>query len=192
MPIPLKVENQLFEFGDEWSIAFKYDDSDFHQKEAAKLQGMIDGTPHSTKAVDVVGLHNVSGLLLLEAKDFRGHRIANKQRINQEVSIEVAVKARDTLAALVGAARKPVTEFPSIQLAAALNKGNDVAVVLWLEDDTFSDERRTKVKLVTLNQKLKVLLTSLNVRTFVLSSAVPNRINHMAVTNLPGAGQPNP
>jgi len=140
----------------------------------------------------VVGLHNVSGLLLLEAKDFRGHRIANKQRINHEVSVEVAVKARDTLAALVGAARKPVSEFPSIQLATALNQGNDVAVVLWLEDDTFSDERRTKVSLGTLNQRLKVLLTSLNVRTFVLSSAVPNRINHMAVTNLPGAGQPNP
>ena len=192
MPTQLDVENQRFEFGDGWTVAFKYDDTDFHQKEATKLQGMIDGVPHSTKAVDVVGLHNISGLLLLEAKDFRGHRIANKPRIEHEVSVEVAVKARDTLAALVGAARKPVTEFPSIQLATALGQGNDVAVVLWLEDDTFADERRAKVSLGTLNQKLKALLTSLNVRTFVLSSAVPNRINHMTVTNLSGTGQPNP
>lgn len=192
MPTQLDVENQRFEFGDGWTVAFKYDDTDFHQKEATKLQGMIDGVPHSTKAVDVVGLHDVSGLLLLEAKDFRGHRIANKPRIESEVSVEVAVKARDTLAALVGAARKPVTEFPSGDLAAALEQGKDVAVVLWLEDDTFSDNPRAKVSLGTLNQRLKSLLTSLNVRTFVLSSAVPNRLNHMTVTNLPGAGQPNP
>jgi hypothetical protein len=192
MPTQLDVENQRFEFGDGWTVAFKYDDTDFHQKEATKLQGMIDGVPHSTKAVDVVGLHDVSGLLLLEAKDFRGHRIANKTRIKNEVSVEVAVKARDTLAALVGAARKPVTEFPSGDLAAALEQGKDVAVVLWLEDDTFSDNPRAKVSLGTLNQRLKSLLTSLNVRTFVLSSAVPNRLNHMTVTNLPGAGQPNP
>lgn len=73
MPTPLKVENQLFEFGDQWSIAFKYDDTDFHQKGATKLQGSVGGIPHSTKAVDVVGYHNGSGLLLLEVKNFRGH-----------------------------------------------------------------------------------------------------------------------
>ena len=97
MPTPLKVENQLFEFGDEWSIAFKYDDTNFHQKEATKLQGMIEGVRHSTKAVDVVALHKVWGLLLLEAKDFRGHRIANKPRVEGEVSVELAMKARDVL-----------------------------------------------------------------------------------------------
>lgn len=192
MPTPLKVEKQLFEFGDQWFITFKYDDTDFHQKEATKLQGVIDGVPHSTKAVDVVGLHNVSGLLLLEAKDFRGHRIANKPRIEGEVSVEVAVKARDTIAALLGAARKPVTEFSSGELAAALEQGRDITVVLWLEDDTFKNADRARVSLGALNQRLKSLLSWLNARAFVLSSSVPNRINHLTVTNLPGAGQPNP
>ena len=192
MPRPLDVEKQRFTFGDSWTIAFKYDDTDFHQKEATKLQGLIDSVPHSTKAVDVVGLHEASGLLLLEAKDFRGHRIANKPRIAGEVSVEVAVKVRDTVASLIGAARKPETEFPSGELAAALQQGKNVSVVLWLEDDTFRDERRAKVFLSTLNQKLKSLLSWLNVTTLVLSSAVPNRINHLMVTNLPGAGQPNP
>jgi hypothetical protein len=192
MPRALEVEKQRFEFGDSWTVAFKYDDTDFHQKEATKLQGLIDGVPHSTKAVDVVGIHEASGLLLLEAKDFRGHRIANKPRIEGEVSVEVAVKVRDTVAALVGAARKPETEFPSGTLAAALRQGKDVAVVLWLEDDTFKNAVRAKVSLSALNQRLKSLLSWLNVRTFVLSSSVPNRINHLIVTNLPGAGQPNP
>jgi hypothetical protein len=192
MPTPLEVENQLFEFGDEWSIAFKYDDTNFHQKEATKLQGTIDGVPHSTKAVDVVALHKVWGLLLLEAKDFRGHRIANKPRVEGEVSVELAMKARDTVAALVGAARKPVAEFPSGKLAAALGPGKEVSVVLWLEDDTLKDEQTTKAKLGPLNQRLKPMLLSLNVRTFVSSSSVPNKIPHLKVTNLPGAGQPNP
>ncbi len=191
MPTPLDVENQHFEFGDRWTTAFKYDDTHFHQKEATKLQGEIDGVPHSTKAVDVIGLHEVSGLLLLEVKDFRGHRIANKPRVEGEVSIEVAVKVRDTVAALAGAARKPVTEFPSVELAAALEQGKDVAVVLWLEDDTFRYVDRSKQKLSALNGVLKSKLSWLNVRTFVLSSAVPNRLNNLTVTNLPGAGQPN-
>jgi len=192
MPTPLDAENQCFEFGDEWTVAFKYDDTRFYQKEATKLQGLIDGVPHSTKAVDLIGLHQISGMLLLEAKDFRGHRIANKPRIEGEVSVEVAVKARDTIAALIGAARKPVTEFPSAQLVDALKQGKEVFVVLWLEDDTFSDANKAKATLGTLNQRLKSLLSWLNVRTFVLSSSVPNRINHLSVTNLAGADQPNP
>ena len=78
------------------------------------------------------------------------------------------------------------------ELAAALKKGKDVAVVLWLEDDTFLNVERAKQKLSALNGVLKSKLAWLNVRTFVLSSAVPNRINGLTVTNLPGAGQPNP
>jgi hypothetical protein len=189
MPKQLDVENQRFEFGDQWAIAFKYDDTDFHRREATKLQGDIDGIPHSTKAVDVIGLHQVSGLLFLEAKDFRAHRIANKPRIEGEVSLEVAVKTRDTVAALVGAVRKPVTEFPAGCLVDAMMRQREVAVVLWLEDDTFRDTNRVKATLGALNQRLKTALTWLNVRTFVMSSSVPNRINHLTVTNLPGAGQ---
>lgn len=192
MPTALDVEKQRFEFGDEWKVAFKYDDTDFYRKEATKLQGEIDGVPHSTKAVDVIGLHEVSGLLLLEAKDFRGHRIANKPRIEGEAALEVAVKARDTVAALIGAGRKSITEFPSAKLVAALEHKKDVSVVLWIEDDTFLEAQRAKQKLSALNGVLKSKLSWLNVRTFVLSSAVPNRLNDLTVTNLPGAGQSSP
>jgi hypothetical protein len=192
MPTPLDVENQRFEFGDQWSAAFKYDDTTFYRKEAIRLQGDVDGVPQSTKAVDVVGLHDPSGLLLLEAKDFRGHRIANKPRIEGEVAVEVAVKVRDTIAALIGASRKPVDEFPSEVLVTALQRGREVTVVLWLEDDTFRNKDRAKAMLSALNGVLKSKLTWLNVRTFVLSSSVANRLPHLAVSNLPGAGQPNP
>lgn len=192
MPTQLDIENHRFEFGDQWHVAFKYDDTVFHRCEATKLQGMVDTVPHSTKAVDVVGIHQATGLHLIEVKDFRGHRIANKPRIDGEVSVEVAVKVRDTVAALVGAARKNVTEFPSGELASAFDKGKELVVVMWLEDETFRDEKRAKVSMHALNQRLKLLLSWLNVRTIVLSSSVPNRVNHLNVTNLPGAGQPNP
>lgn len=188
MPIPLDVENQRFEFGDPWSVAFKYDDTTFYRKEAIKSQGEIEGLPQSSKAVDVVAVHDQTGLLLMEAKDFRGHRIANKPRIESEVAVEVVIKVRDTIAALVGAARKPVTEFPSEVLAAALGRGKNVTVVLWLEDDTFQNAERVRVTLSTLTGVLKSKLAWLNIKTLVLSSRVPNRLPNLKVTNLPGAG----
>lgn len=79
-----------------------------------------------------------------------------------------------------------------MELAVALAPGKKVTVVLWLEDDTFLNVGRTKQKLSALNGVLKSKLSWLNVQTFVLSSAVPNRLNDLTVTNLPGAGQPNP
>lgn len=190
MATSLDVENQQFVFGDRWSAAFKYDDTKFYRKEAIRLQGDIDGVPQSAKAVDVVGLHDLSGLLLLEAKDFRGHRIANKPRTEGAVAVEVAVKVRDTIAALLGASRKPVDEFPSNALVTALQKGKEVTVVLWLEDDTFRQTDRAKQMLSALNGVMKSKLAWLNVRIFVLSSSVANRLPHLVVTNLPGAGQP--
>ncbi len=192
MATPRDVENQRFEFGDQWSTAFKYDDTAFYRREAIKLQGDVDGVPQCSKAVDVVGLHELSGLLILEAKDFRGHRIDNKPRIESKVAVEVAIKVRDTIAALVGASRKPVDEFPSEVLVAALQRGRDVTVVLWLEDDAFRHADRAKQMLSALNGVLKSKLAWLKVRTFVLSSNVANRLPDLVVSNLPGAGQPNP
>lgn len=191
MPTTLDVEKQRFEFGDSWKIAFKYDDTAFYRKDATKLQGQVDGKPVSTRAVDILAFHEPNGLLLLEAKDFRGHRIANKPRLKDgEVALEVAVKVRDTVAALVGAARSSVNAFPSVELAEALSTGREVTVVLWVEDDTQRDEFRAKQQLATLTGLLKEKLAWLNVRVFALSSRVANRLSHVTVTNLRGAGQP--
>jgi hypothetical protein len=192
MPTLLDVEKQRFEFGDRWTVVFKYDDTNFYRKEAIKLNGKVDGISKSTGAVDLVGFHLGVGLHLLEVKDFRGHRIENKSRLSDEIAIEVAVKIRDTVAALIGASRKPIDEFPSEDLVAALKRGNEVTAVLWLEDDTFENTDRAKTKLAALNGVLKSKLSWLNVKTFVLSSQVPNRLLDLKVSNLPGAGQPNP
>jgi len=190
MPTSLKIEKQRFHFADGWFV-FRYDETNFYQKKVKSLQRVIDGIPHGTKAVDVVGLHQHSSrdLLLLEAKDFRGYRIENQRRIDSgEVATEVAMKVRDTVASLVGAARHAISEFPAGEVVQAMEKGK-ISVVLWIEDDTFQDEARTKVKLDALNKMLKRTLAWLHVRTFVLSSKVPYRLPGLNVVNLAGAGQ---
>jgi len=124
MPKLLDVEKQRFEFGDRWTVAFKYDDTGFYRNGPERLKGELEErsknefkkVPQSTRAVDVVGLHKTDGLLLLEAKDFRGHRIENKKRLDDgQVCLEVSLKARDTVAGLIGAARHAMSEFPSSQ-----------------------------------------------------------------------------
>lgn len=80
MPTPLDVEKQKFTFGDSWTVAFKYDDSRFYRGGPERLKGELEErsnneskiVPQATRAVDVIGLHQEDGLLLLEAKDFRG------------------------------------------------------------------------------------------------------------------------
>lgn len=204
MPTTLDVEKQRFVFGDSWSVAFKYDDCDFYRKGPERLKGElrerseVNGVaeekvvPQSTRAVDVMAYSEGSGLLLMEAKDFRGYRIANKHRLkDSEVVLEVALKARDTIAGLVGALRLPESKFPADALRKTLEKNERVTVVLWLEDDALGDDKRAQQQLQTLNETLKTKLAWLNVRTLVLSSR-KNWLPDLAVSNLPGAGQPNP
>lgn len=205
MPTSLDVEKQRFVFGNSWTVAFKYDDSDFYRKGPERLKGElrerseVNGVavekvvPQSTRAVDVMAYREDSGLLLMEAKDFRGYRIANKHRFkSSEVALEVALKARDTIAGLVGALRLSESKFPADALRNTLKKNERVTVILWLEDDDLGDDQRSHQQLNTLNQTLKTKLAWLNVRTFVLSSRAKNWLPDLTVTNLPGAGQPNP
>ena len=192
MPTVLDVEKQQFEFGDSWTVAFKYDDSNYYRRKRGPqaLQGVIEGKSQSTRAMDVVAFHSEAGLLLLEAKDFRGHRIENQDRITTgELVLEVALKARDTVAGLVGAARCGETEFNSTALYQALKKAKSVSVVLWVEDDLQRDERRARQQLSTLSGLLKERLSWLNVRAFAHSTQGQAEIPDLIVRNLPGAGQ---
>lgn len=190
MPTVLHVEKQRFTFGDPWNVAFKYDDTRFYRNGPEKLKGDLDGHPQATRATDIVALHNDAGLLLLEAKDFRGHRIANKRRISDaEIIVETALKARDTLAGLAGAARSGCTEFDSAAIWSAMNKPRPLIVVLWLEDDASANLLYWKPKMDTLGQKLKEKIGWMEARCYVLSSKTTNRLPDLTVTNLPGAGQ---
>ena len=177
MAYPLQVEDQMFAFGDTWVSALKYDDTDFYQN---KIKDVL---PH-TKAVDLLAVHPIKGLLLLEAKDFRGHRIPNKQRlVSGELAIEVALKVKDTVAGVMGSSRSRIREFEMV--GKHVISTEKLIVVLWLEDDTSRNILEWKGRLDVINQKIKEKLAWLGpVRTYVLSSQTENKLPDLTVTNL--------
>jgi len=190
MPTSLTIEKQRFTFGDHWKIVFKYDDTKFYRVGPERLKGELEGQIHATRAVDLVGVHTEYGLLLLEAKDFRGHRIENKTRIKHgEIVVEVALKVRDTVAGLIGAARQKISEFDSTAIKAACCAGKKLVIVIWLEDDASTNTLLWKQQLDILIQMMKAKMGWLDARFFVLSKQTQNRLPHLTVTNLPGAGQ---
>jgi hypothetical protein len=178
MPTLLQVEDQLFTFGDAWTSVFKYGDTDFYRSKVEKHLPQ-------TKAVDVLGVRPKQGLLLLEAKDFRGYRIANKKRLgNGELAIEVAAKVKDTVAGVLGGFRGREKGFESVGKHVVSTE--KLIVVLWLEDDTSQNLFEWKTRLDTINQKIKECLAWLGpIRTYVLSSQTYNKqVPDLTVANL--------
>jgi hypothetical protein len=165
-----------FAFEPAWQ-AVKWDDT------ATYRRGM--GTLAGSKGTDFVGLHPDYGLLLLEVKDFRGHRIENRQRLlSGELAIEVACKARDTIAALVGAARH---EKPEASLGDRLcQKTLPVKVVLWIEsDEAVRDPRAWQQQLGVLSEHLEGKLKWLKVRCLAVSRRqFSDQIPDLIVTGL--------
>ncbi len=125
--IIIREENLQFEFPYDWQVD-KYDDKNhFYYNQVCQCQ--------STKAVDILAWSGTQ-LFLIEAKDFRGDRIRNKERINKgELIIEVAQKVRDTFAGLYGAHRCLNEELQPFCHPLFTGKHQPVKMVLLLEED---------------------------------------------------------
>lgn len=91
-----------------------------------------------TKAVDFL-VSLIDGRLgLIEVKDFRGHRIENRERIrSHELAREVAAKVRDSLAGSFWASGRENDngEISRMALRVSRRDTEKPIVVLWLEDD---------------------------------------------------------
>lgn len=86
-----------FVFGERWQI-LKLDEHKDYRLRIGKLE--------STKAVDFIGILDQKELYLIEVKDLRGDRIANKDRLLKgQLAIEIAQKVKDSVACIVGAYR---------------------------------------------------------------------------------------
>lgn len=96
----LPIDGIRFEFDDSWSVA-KWDESRWYLDGIHKLNGELNDRPEGTKAVDAIGVRD-DAPYLFEIKDFRGFAIENKQRQLQELPLEIGLKARDTVAGLLG------------------------------------------------------------------------------------------
>jgi hypothetical protein len=101
----LRVDGVMLLFDDAWSVA-KWDDSIWYRSGIERLQGDLDGRSEGTKAMDVVGMRDDIPYLF-EVKDFRGYPIENKYRHVSELPLEIGLKARDTIAGMVGIVASP-------------------------------------------------------------------------------------
>ncbi len=190
-------EGQLrFEFGNSWSVE-RYDgqEGSGNQRGHGFYRNSVSKLPE-TKAVDFVGISNHHGdSCLIEVKDFRGYRIQNKKRLaTDELAREVAFKVRDSAAGFVGAKRN----YPHIGVLHSVadnlvNPEKDVRVVLWLEDDTAINDRSWKAELATLTDRIKSYRRWFTTKVLVVGlSTHANQPPDLVVTNLAGAGRPNP
>jgi len=164
MATTILEDNLEFTFGDRWQVA-KYDATTTYRQGIEKLKGVLgEGTTdernEGSKATDIVGWHPDFGLLLMEIKDFRKHRIENKKRIHRELALEVALKSRDTVAGLLGAWRGGKAEGVYDR---NLKPTVLVKVVLWIESDETGDKRAWSDRLRALNQDMARKLRWLSV-----------------------------
>lgn len=163
------VEGTLeLEFGDEWDLVLKWDECPSYREGIHRLG--------DCKAVDVLALSRTRRqLLMIELKDFRGHRIENKGRIEGgDLFVEVGHKARDTVAGLCGAARTR-GDADVARIAADLASSTPLTVVLWLEEDRHARDapapqrKRHKSRLDVMRRELKERLRWLTTRVMICS-----------------------
>lgn len=127
-------EHLLFEFGSSWQVA-KYDEHPIYRegieslKEQIPCKQCLKPREVGSKAVDFVGTYKGQPYFI-EVKDFRGHSVENRKRIQGELAVEVALKVRDTLAGLIGVCR---TNGGRPLIAPILERAP--TVLLWLEED---------------------------------------------------------
>lgn len=132
-PIQFEESGMRFSFdASKWTHLIQYDAVTDYKK----LENAIE----KTKAVDFLGVLDNRILSLIEVKNFKGHRIENKPRVENGddlLELEVAQKVRDTLAGISGAVRHSTNlkdHFATYHQYIG-NSKKDIHVVLWLEED---------------------------------------------------------
>jgi hypothetical protein len=179
--------HQRFAFDDQrWKVV-KYDEHPDYRNKIGRLPG--------TRAVDFVGLQDgANGVLYwIEAKDFRGYRIQNRQRMSEsEIAIEFAEKVRDSIAGVVGAYRTAGGWDVWQPFVRALwRRENHLHVVLWLEEDAIPAPAGRRANRATVQtDEIKRQLRWLTTKVFVVSGTSGRCPDGLVVTDLPGAGQP--
>ncbi|MBK9014261.1 MAG: hypothetical protein IPM82_09265 [Saprospiraceae bacterium] len=88
-----------------WASVLPFDKTAFIKKAKDAIE--------PTKAVDFLGIFQANTLIFIEVKDFRGHRIETKPRVEgreDPLWLEVSKKVRDSIPVIVGAARNSSTD----------------------------------------------------------------------------------
>ena len=118
-----------FSFPASWAVC-KYDDTAFYQRSVIRTGAGLAAVDF---ALSAGGLPR--RLVLIEAKDFRDHAVANRYRLHSgELATEVARKALHTLGALAAGTLSQPAEL-RLLLSAIAPAAEVVQVVLVLEED---------------------------------------------------------
>lgn len=198
MTPPLDVDGIRFTFDDSWSVA-KWDESRGFQEGLYKLNGSLDGRDEGSKAMDVIGLRG-DVPYLFEVKDFRGFAIENKHRQLSELPLEIGLKARDTIAGLVGLISLDKGHgLPEAWLRAAQRPAQAVHVfALFAEDVARPGEpnkkrhRREGVRTDRLERCLAWLTPKVFIKDPLRDAESLREIHGITAESLPGAGPARP
>lgn len=184
-----------FTFDDTWTVQ-KWDDEPAYRDGIGRLA--------RTRAVDFCGIRKGT-LFILEVKDFRGSRIANKPRLREldvaevapgdappkgemePLAEEIAWKVRDTIAGMIGARRCRLTEEHHWKpvLHALGDPTAGLHIVLWLEEDFPRSPQQTSTLQENLRKKLGWLTTKVLVSSHKDPRSIPLGVQ---VRSLSGAG----
>lgn len=173
----IKEEDIEFDFGDSWKV-LKYDESPEYKRGIRKLSGIwkreSDGTERhrGSKGIDILASRGTKRVLLIEVKDFRKAQSDPEPRIRDELPLEVAFKACDTVAGVIGSCRLADSAAIFHHISPLLiDDGCSLEVVLWLEVTSGSSDierkRRKSLLSVTMN-KLKQSCVWLTKAVFVV------------------------
>lgn len=162
-------------FDDTWTCE-KWDGCSSFRQGIGKLNGRLleehkctkcnekTGCEAGTKAVDFLGVRN-NNVYLIEIKDFRTSRIPNKDRHEEDLPLEIALKVRDTLAGVIGASVMKTDDTLAqecVRIFGRTNDGGRVYVIAWILEDRNmpdKDHMRAAVRRKQLASKLRWLTT---------------------------------
>jgi hypothetical protein len=123
------------------------------------------------KAIDFLCLYTKHTLFLFEVKNFKGHRIENKDR---DLSLEIAQKVRDSIAGMVGFARNYANIEDETEWRAVLDiltkPKKEIYIIVWVEEDCFQNNRQ-KIGRQNEQKKFKTKLNWLTNKVFVCNAS---------------------
>lgn len=165
------VEGKLeFEFSSAWDGCVKFDEH-IDYLNAEKLDGF--------HGVDFVGVLN-GILFLIEVKDFRGHRIENKDKFaNHKLAIQIGRKVKDSIACIIAAnhnSNVPIFWQPHKNILC--DPQGKIRVIVWLEQDRPRTERDSRIQGKMFENQVKRKLRWLTRRVqFVNVATQSDRLN---------------
>jgi hypothetical protein len=166
--MPSISEGQLtFHFPNGWQ-ASKFDEWSFYRNQFQRVCG-------GARAVDILAVEHNACFWKIEVKDYRQHRRTK----TIELPEEVAIKVRDSLAALVSA-RANANDADEKALARAALLCGRLRVVLHLEQPTKHSKLFPRaIDPAKVQQRLKQLIKAIDPHPLVLER---NRMNGVAWT----------